>query len=134
MAWNWKRFIPRVTWKSEAELLVEAKSQLVNSSVLLSDCEMSIKALNIALANAQYTIEGMRDEVILLLSAIALQHGGELVVKGEFFESLADGTSGLGLRIAVGEDKSRTLKLVSTDSAFQETEEDDAEEVSTEED
>lgn len=106
-----KKLVP--TWKRSKELEEE------NANLLLLAAQwMDInKGLNLAAGELYRQAENVRAEAIHLLSAIAFQYGGEITVKSEFFNVLAEpGNANLNLRIIKQDDGSVVLKLVEDDT------------------
>jgi hypothetical protein len=129
MGWNLRKLIPRVTWKQESQEIQELKNDLLGAKFVIDEYDMLNRGLQITIANVMGAAYNLRDELHNLLSAIALQHGGELVVKKEFFDSVSEEGAALSLKAMRNEDGSVTLTLVSSETIPTEEEdfEDDAE-------
>src|SRR5688572_14112294 len=112
MSWNWRKLIPRISWKNEAEEVVELYRTLAQADNLLGQMGNVNRALNIALGQSIEQIDSLRDEALRLFGAITLKHGGELIVEPEFFNTLTESDGKLSLRIQRQDDGSVVFTLV----------------------
>lgn len=126
---NLKKWIPRVTWKEQPQEFKDLQESYNEALGLLSELNNINRGLNGAVGDLMTKIDNLRQEAITLLSAITFQHGGELVVKQEFFDALTSDDNNLGLKIERQEDKTVILRLESIAT----TEEDKEEEQPTNE-
>lgn len=115
-----KKLLP--TWKRDEQLAAENKNLLE----LISQVMDVNRGLNMSAGELFRQTEGLREESIQLLSAITFQHQGELIVKGEFFDVLAQPVnSNLNLRIERQDGGNVVLKLIPIDPPEEEDEKDE---------
>lgn len=106
MKFNWKKIFP--TWKRDEEVRTQNEQLLI----LVNELTIQAAGLTYSLGVLGNQIEGLRAEAVNLLSAITAQHGGEFIIKSEFFEVLADpNNKNLELKVEREKDGSVELKL-----------------------
>jgi hypothetical protein len=115
------KYLPRVTWKTDDEEKTALKAKNEELISLIKQIDSINAGLNVAIGEANSKNEGVKQEAVSLLSAIVLQHGGELTVKHEFREALASDETNQMLKIDVLENQDVYLILVQQE----ESEEDD---------
>jgi hypothetical protein len=115
------KYLPRVTWKTDDEEKTALKAKNEELISLIKQIDSINAGLNVAIGEANSKNVGVKQEAVSLLSAIVLQHGGELTVKHEFREALASDETNQMLKIDVLENQDVYLILVQQE----ESEEDD---------
>lgn len=101
-----KKLVP--TWKTDEVV----RAQNIELLTTLRELLEINKGLNMSVGFLHGQNENLREEAVSLLSAITMQHGGELTIKSEFFDVLTDpSNSNLHLKIERQENKSVILKL-----------------------
>jgi hypothetical protein len=122
MKFEWRKWIPRITWKSESEEVLELKETLAEVFISAEQLILINRGLNVSIGQFIAEIDNLRAEAVNLLSAITMQHGGKLQVGADFFEVLDDPDGPeVVLKVERQEDNSVTIILEEKQNGAEET-------------
>lgn len=82
---NLANYLPRITWEPEPTELKEQLAEMIEAWIELNSIN---QGLNQSIGHLMRQIENLRVEAHTVLAAITLQHGGDLLIKADFFEAL----------------------------------------------